>query len=211
MRGGWTALIPLRDLSGGKTRLAAKLGAAERRALTEFAAEAVVQSCLGAPSVARTVVVTASPAVAAWAKTQGAAVWEEPAGCSGLAPAMQAAAAAFASGPGGVVMLMGDLPLLRAGALERWLARAAATEAAFAPSAAGSGTNLLTLAPGCAMELSFGATDSLARHRRSARAAGLRYRTIACPGAALDVDEPADLERLSRSPAVRTALPFLGR
>lgn len=210
MTGHWTALVPLRDLSGGKTRLGSVLGPAERRAVTEYAAQAVVQSCLGAPSVARTVVVTGSSAVAAWATKQGAEFWEEPAGCSGLAPAMQSAAAAFASARGGVVMLMGDLPLLRVAGLEQWLARAMEMEAAFAPSAARTGTNLLALAPGCAMELSFGAPDSLARHRRSARAAGLRYRTIACSGAALDIDEPGDIARLARSPSVRAALPFLG-
>lgn len=208
---GWTALVALRDLSGGKTRLAATLGPSERRALTEFAATAVVRSCVGAQAVAETFVVTGSEAVARWAVGVGAGVWREPAGVAGLAPVMQAAAAHFASPARNLVLLMGDLPLLQPADLDRWLRRASETEVALAPSRSGEGTNLLALRAGCTMSLSFGRPHSLALHRSAARAARLRYRTLPCSAAALDVDEPADLALLATQPAACQALHFLNR
>ena len=207
----WTVLVPLRDLGGGKTRLAGVLSAAERRALTCFAAGAVVSACRTAPSVARVVVVSGSDEASDWARSVGAEGWRQPAEVSGLSRAMEAALSAHSATGQGVALVMGDLPLASTAGVERCLLRAAASPVTLVPSRSGAGTNLLAFAQGGTIELSLGAADSLVRHRLAARRAGLRVQTVRAATLALDVDEAADLTLLARSPAARAALPFLAR
>jgi len=208
---GWTVLVPLRDLGGGKTRLSPFLSPAERRALTAYAAAAVVSACKRADEVARVVLVTGSAEASSWAGAAGVLAWPEPKGTLGLAAAMQAAVAAHSNADSLIAMVMGDLPLADAGSIARCLRRADARPVTLVPSRSGAGTNMLALTGGAQIALSLGAPDSLAQHRRAAQAAGLRYQTVRAAPLALDVDDAGDLRLLAQVPVARRSLAFLAR
>lgn len=207
----WTVLIPLRDLGGGKTRLSASLSPDERRALTLFAVTAVVRACQQAHRVTRVVVVSGSDEASAWALGVGAEAWRQPASAKGLSNAMAAAMAAAVAPHESVALVMGDLPLATPVAIDRCLTGAERSQVTLVPSRSGAGTNLLALSPGARIELSLGATDSLARHRAAARGAKLRYQSVPAAALALDVDDATDLAMLAKRGAAREALPFLRR
>ncbi len=208
---GWTVLVPLRDLGGGKTRLSPCLSSAERRELTAYAAAAVVSACKQTQEVERIVVVTGSGKAANWAADAGVLAWSEPKGTLGLAAAMQAAVAAHSYAQSRIAVVMGDLPLASPEAISRCLRRADARPVTLVPSRSGAGTNMLALTGGAQLALALGAPDSLAQHRRAARAAGLRFQTVALGPLALDVDDADDLRLLAQVPAARQSLAFLGR
>ena len=103
-----------------------------------------------------------------------------------------------------VLILPGDMPLVRSEDIEQVLAQApAATHAPFAllvPSHDHMGTNALLLAPPDIIELRFG-YDSFNFHMSQLSARGLPLRFIENERIALDIDEPQDLKRLLSHPA----------
>lgn len=208
---GWTVLVPLRDLGGGKTRLSHCLSPAERRELTRYAAAAVVSACQQTDEVVRIVVVTGSAEASEWAADAGVLAWPEPPGRVGLVGVMEAAVAAHANAQSRIAVVMGDLPLANTAAISRCLCRADARPVTLVPSRSGAGTNMLAFTGGAQIALALGAPDSLAQHRRAARAAGLRFQTVASAPLALDVDDADDLRLLAQVPAARRSLAFLGR
>lgn len=208
---GWTVLVPLRDLGGGKTRLSPWLSSAERRELTAHAAAAVVSACKQSDEVDRIVVVTGSAEASDWAADAGVIAWPEPPGRLGLAGAMEAAVAAHANAQSRIAVVMGDLPLANAAAISRCLRRADTRPVTLVPSRSGAGTNMLAFTGGAQLALALGAPDSLAQHRRAARAAGLRFQTVPSAPLALDVDDADDLRLLAGVAAARRSLAFLAR
>ena len=208
---GWTVLVPLRDLGGGKTRLSPCLSSTERRELTAYAAAAVVSACKQSDEVDRIVVVTGSAEASDWAADAGVIAWPEPPGRVGLIGAMDAAVAAHSHAQSRIAVVMGDLPLANAAAISRCLRRADARPVTLVPSRSGAGTNMLAFTGGAQLALALGAPDSLAQHRRAARAAGLRFQTVPSAPLALDVDDADDLRLLARVAAARRSLAFLAR
>jgi len=208
---GWTVLVPLRDLGGGKTRLSEWLSPDERRELTRYAMAAVVAACKQTPAVERIVVVTGSAEASHWAVDAGVTSWPEPAGRLGLIGVMEAAVAAHSNTQSRIAVLMGDLPLASNAAIARCLRHADARPVTLVPSRSGDGTNMLAFTGGAQMPLALGAPNSLAQHRRAAQEAGLRFQTVASAPLALDVDDADDLRLLARVAAARRSLAFLAR
>jgi 2-phospho-L-lactate guanylyltransferase len=208
---GWTVLVPLRDLGGGKTRLATWLSPEERRELTRYAAAAVVSACQQTAEVERIVVVTGSAEASDWAAAAGVIAWPEPPGRVGLVGVMEAALAAHSNAQSRIAVVMGDLPLANAAAISRCLRRADRRPVTLVPSRSGAGTNMLAFTGGAQLALALGAPDSLAQLRRAARAAGLRFQTVPSAPLALDVDDADDLRLLARVAAARRLLAFLAR
>ena len=101
-----------------------------------------------------------------------------------------------------VLIIPGDLPLVRALDIEQVLAQSPenATEpfGLLVPSHDRLGTNALLLAPPDLIKLRFG-YDSFNFHLSQLTANGLPPRFIVNPNIALDIDEPADLRRLVSS------------
>lgn len=199
------ALVPLRQLSGGKERLGASLDASQRRALVEAMATDVVTALLAVPLPATCVLlVSEDPEVAAFAASLGVGVFQPPATRDDpLNAALRAAAeAAMAAGAGTVLMIHADLPAVDAAALRALLLAhsrhtAATARATLVSDAAGTGTNCLLLSPPSAMALRFG-PGSRELHRVAAAAAGADYAEFTHRAIGFDVDFPADLDRLVR-------------
>lgn len=193
------ALLPLKDLAAAKTRLAGSLDAPLRRKLALAMARDVAFALAGARAVSRVVLVSNIPDLP---QLLGVAsiTCQLATGVRGLNRDLTAAAAwAARSGATRVLIAHGDLPLLTAEAVDRFVADADAAQLRAACCHQGSGTNLLLAQLPLALPLVFG-RNSLARFRLEAKRAGLSFEIRSDPALATDVDDLADylaLQRLS--------------
>lgn len=193
------ALVPLNSRDRAKSRLAGALAPRDRAALARWLAQGVL-TALSDARIPHIAVVSPDDEVLRWAWQNGAQALRQHG--SGLNAALDLGRAwALRYGADALLVALGDLPLLTAGDVEALISAATATTdadapvVAMAPDRAGQGTNLLLLRPAAVIPFAFGA-DSLARHSALARAADVEPRIINLPGAAFDVDTPADLREL---------------
>lgn len=200
------AIVPVKTLDQAKSRLAAALAPAQRRALVlEMLARVVAALRHPASTVAAVWLTSADPAALQLGAAWGARPLRE--GVGELNGALELArAAALAAGAEAVLVVPGDVPLITPGDVAAMgaLLRADA-DVALAADAAGSGTNALGIRRAAGLPFRFG-VDSAARHAAEAAALGLRLRRYSSPTLALDVDLPAGLARyraLAPAPAAR--------
>jgi 2-phospho-L-lactate guanylyltransferase len=143
-------------------------------------------------------VVTGDSRVADIARAHGTTVIREPSERGETAAVDFARQQLKRSGCHAVLILPGDIPLVRGGDIEEVLgAVGAQTKAPFAllvPSHDRMGTNALFLAPPDVIALRFG-YDSFGYHMSQVSAQGLTTRFLENERIALDIDEPGDLER----------------
>ena len=187
------ALIPVKELSQAKARLAPVLDAAGRRKLALALFRDVLAAALACPALDGVAVVSRDADVLSIAVEAGAQGLPER---GDLNEALTSAAEKLrARGVDRLVVLAADLPLVTAEDIQA-VAEADA-DVVVVPSTDG-GTNALALpgeGPPGAIAFQFG-PDSAQRHLRAAREAGLRTLLLDLPGLGLDIDTPSDLERL---------------
>ncbi len=188
------AVVPAKLGKHSKERLAPELPAPVRERLSRAMLVDVLAATRKAAGIARTLVVSGDPAARALSRDAGAEFLPE-SGAGGLnASVEQALGHCVAAGAHGVVIAMGDLPLLRPEDIDEALAALPGTGAVLVPSADGTGTNLVAARPVDVLRPCFG-PGSLARHlAQETRSFSLVVRR--CAGAALDVDTPDDLAQL---------------
>jgi 2-phospho-L-lactate/phosphoenolpyruvate guanylyltransferase len=189
-------LIPVKTLANAKQRLSPVLSPEERRELARAMCEDVLETVAhwqGRPEVA---VVTGDSFAVGLAARFGFEViadGENP----GETGAIEMATAAFRSrGTGGTLVIPADIPLIEISELEKIRNSAPPAGTVLVPDAAGRGTNAALRAPADLFPLRFG-NDSFLPHLAAAKATGLPCRVLRLPGIALDVDRPADLQRLA--------------
>lgn len=200
------AVVPLKNPSLAKSRLAGVLTPEQRRAwFFEMANRALTAlgACRGIEGVA---VVTADAEVARFAQARGAIVLSE----TREAGTAQAFASALVQlqprAPKGVLMMAGDLPLVSVAAIETLLEAALRYDVVIAPDRLQRGTNALVCSPPDAIAPAFGA-DSCARHLAAACQAARTHCCVQIEALALDIDVPADLEEFQRRCAPALARP----
>ena len=155
----------------------------------------VVTALLDVPELDRVSVVSPDDDVLSLASALGASPIAESANVRGLNQALARALSAMSPQPGGLHVVLGDLPEIDARDVQRLLAELPARGAAAAPSDDG-GTSALAVRPPDAMELRFG-PRSFQAHREAARRAGAEFRAVSLRSLAHDVDSPDDLRRLA--------------
>ena len=187
-------VIVARDPRGAKRRLRGVLGPQDRERLSRAMLADVLAACCG--TGADVLVVTESAGVARMARASGARVHRTDArgtrACARIGVGVAAARGATA-----VLVLPGDLPLLRTGDVRRILAAGASDGIVVAADRHRRGTNALLLRPPGVIEPRFG-RSSFAAHIDAARRRGLRVRTPRIAGFTLDIDTPQDLLFLRR-------------
>ena len=192
-----TALIPMKSFRNAKQRLSPLLGAKAREALAETMFRDVVRQTVQARGLMETVVVTGDDEVAQIAASLGARVMREEAENGETSAVDFARRALKQSGREAVLVMPGDMPLLRAEDIEQVLAQVPeAVRPPFAllvPSHDRMGTNALLLAPPDIINLRFG-FDSFSYHMSQVAARGLPLRFFENRRIALDIDDPKDLE-----------------
>lgn len=201
IRGGLWVVIPYKGSAGSKRRLAGLLDADARGRLSQTMFEGVLAAACGASAVERVlvlhpadawVVAPRHPRLTLMAETrEGDAAPDD-----GLNAALrQAQHAAMEGGAAGLLMLPSDLPTVTSEDIDALGAASAGGDVVIAPDQASEGTNALLLTPPSALEPRFG-IGSFAEHQRQAWAASVRLRVVERPGLALDLDTPADVQRL---------------
>jgi len=190
------AVVPVKHLKAGKSRLATVLSARSRAELSLRLLKRTVGLLTRSAVIHHTLVVSRDDSALQLAREQGAFTVNDssPADLNGaLQKATQVAASLGATG---VLVLPSDLPLLDENDLEV-LAGVNGAEpcVVLAPDRHGTGTNALFVRPPGLLRYQFGA-GSLTAHQKQARSQGAKVRIHQLPRVEFDVDEPADLHRL---------------
>ena len=192
------ALMPVKGFHNAKQRLSPLLGGAARELLAETMFRDILCQVKLARGLAGTFVVTGDDKVAAIAALAGAQVIRESAENGETSAVDFARLELKQAGFEAVLILPGDMPLVRALDIERILAQvpnaASAPFALLVPSHDRLGTNALLLAPPDVIQLRFG-YDSFTFHSAQVSAQGLPLYCCENEQIALDIDEPQDLER----------------
>ena len=197
------AIIPVRSLIDGKTRLAPVLDGAERY---KFSARLLAHTLRTTAALAvNTMVVSRCLEAREMAQASGAHnLFEVTRG--GLNPALnRASKVARARGAARILVLPADLPFVCLDDLHALIWRAGRAGAAIAPDQLRGGTNALCIPAGHSFRFRFG-VGSFFRHQREAEEVGLDMGVVCRPSLAFDVDWPSDfsqlraLEERSRAP-----------
>ncbi|HEY1455166.1 MAG TPA: 2-phospho-L-lactate guanylyltransferase [Candidatus Dormibacteraeota bacterium] len=193
----WVVVL-VKEFGSAKQRLQPALGPRSRQALARRNARLAVRA---AAAGGRVLVVAGAEGVAALARLWGAEALLEPRQEGQNVAAARGIEHAMAAGAEAVLLLSSDLPLVTAGAVSEVLDAASARSGPLVmavPAIGRGGTNALYLRPPDVMALHFG-DDSLAKFRAGARSSGVDFVVHRSDALALDLDEPADLERLRRA------------
>jgi 2-phospho-L-lactate/phosphoenolpyruvate guanylyltransferase len=189
------AVVPIRSLRHGKTRLSPVLGSEAREALLRGNANRVVAAAVDSGLIETVLVVSPDAETLAWAADMGAGVVAvpQPAHHPGLNGAIDAGRAwALHHGASAVMSLFADLPLIVADDIRALVARK--EPVVLGPDRRGEGTNALLLrlaGRGAEFTFAFG-EGSLAKHLEEARRLGLNAAMHDAPGIAFDLDTPDD-------------------
>ena len=189
-------LIPVKDPTNAKTRLAEFLSAAERQRLVWAMFEDVSRAVSSARVPDQVFLVSSyQPAV-----ERGLALgWEvliEESQISESASVDWASGILSERGFDIVMRLPADLPIVRGEAIDELLSvELAQPGALIVPSREGTGTNALIRRPPHLFPSRFG-PNSFDLHRQEAKRVGVECVTVRNDLVALDIDEPADLELL---------------
>lgn len=191
------ALVPVRSLSGAKSRLGEPLDAEERSDLVLGLLQRTVDAALNATRLAGVVVVSMDGDLLRRARAMGAASLLQE--TDGLNEGLDEARIAAGAEATAVIVLPADLPAVAASAIDQ-LAEAAELAlrsepdrpvVVLVPDRHGTGTNALLVAPAQAIPFRFG-EGSRAAHRVVAEIAGACYVELDGP-LSFDVDTPEDL------------------
>ena len=193
-----SALIPVKGFTNAKQRLSPLLDGADRELFAEVMFRDVLKQVLKAQGLAETFVVTGDDRVAEIATRLGAQLIREKAE-RGETDAVDFARLELKQlGREAVLVIPGDLPLVRSRDIEAVLVQipngASPPFALLVPSHDRMGTNALLLAPPDIIKLRFG-YDSFSYHMSQVSAQGLPVRFIENEHIALDIDEPQDLQQ----------------
>ena len=193
------AIVPVKALEDAKRRLAPALAPSDRRRLVLTMLEDVLALLREIPSIARVLVVTPDPEVAAVAASHGVGVVSEDGPSDLNAAVRRGLALARSQGAERALVVPADVPLATQAEMLSILASARAgpkPQVVIVPSEDGGGTNAMLLAPPEAMQPEFG-EGSFVRHVAQAVALGLDFRVLRLPGLGADIDQPRDLARLA--------------
>jgi len=187
------AIVPVKPLRRGKSRLAGLLTPIERVELNRLLLEHTLKTLTDLKEVEQVLVVSRDSSALAMAREMGARTVQED-GTPALNTALKRAtvvAQVYASR--GVLVIPADLPFLAASDVLALLERAINPPVVvIAPDRRGKGTNALLLSPANLIEYDFGG-DSFERHCNRARKAGARLEIVDLPSLGLDLDLPEDL------------------
>lgn len=194
----WAA-VPFKGPVGSKRRLADLLSDEERARLSLAMLQDVLGVLLAVPDIDQVLLLTPRARMAQPGASRRLRVVEEESVVGGLNGALkQAQAEAVTAGADALLIVPADLPLLAAADIEAVLAAGSAAGIVAAPDGERRGTNALLLGPPDALVTEFG-EESFGKHRALAAASGFSWTEVVRPGLALDVDTPADIERLLTS------------
>jgi 2-phospho-L-lactate guanylyltransferase len=191
-------LIPVKDLTRAKQRLALLMTQEERTRLAWAMLENTFAAAVGARNVDRIAVVTLYAPAIELARKYGMELIAETEQVSESASVDFGSKEAKKRGATSVLRLPIDLPLVTAGDIETILEHdGQGPSIVIVPSRDGTGTNAILRRPPDLFPSHFG-PDSLAKHLAEAAAAKAACSMIELHRIALDIDDPSDVSELIR-------------
>jgi 2-phospho-L-lactate/phosphoenolpyruvate guanylyltransferase len=188
------AIVPVKPLRRGKSRLANALSDEERVELNQSLLQHTLKTLKGLKEVEQVLVVSRDPEALTIARQQGARTVREN-GQPLLNTALtRATVVAQVYATRGVLILPADLPLISEEDVLTLIERAANPPViVIAPDRHRKGTNALLISPSGLIDYDFG-ENSFEKHCELARQAGARLEIVDLPTLGLDLDLPEDLE-----------------
>ncbi len=190
------AIVPVKPLRLGKSRLSGILTDDERAVLNRKFLEQTLDTLRKLPEVAQTLVVSRDPAALAIAREFGARTVLEDGNPNLNAALTRATLLARNYATRGVLVLPADLPLLTQEDLRALFARVRHSPCVVvSPDRHQDGTNALFMTPSGMIPYSFG-PGSFYRHCEAAKKIGARLEILQNSHIGLDLDTPEDLRIL---------------
>ena len=188
------AIVPVKPLRRGKSRLAGTLSDDERAELNQSLLQHTLQTLTVVKELEQVLVVSRDPHALTIARQFGARTVRED-GQPQLNTALtRATVIAKVHATRGVLILPADLPLISQEDVLTLIEKAGEPPVVvIAPDRHGKGTNALLISPSGLIEYDFG-ENSFQRHCERAKEAGARLEVVDLPSLGLDLDVPEDLE-----------------
>ena len=189
-------LIPVKDPTHAKTRLAGWLSKDERRRLAWTMFEDVSRAVVNASKPDRVVIVTSFAPAVEHARKLGWDILLEESQASESVSIDWASLVLSGQGCESVMRLPADLPLVTPEDIDALLSvEFGSPGALLVPSRDGTGTNAIIRTPPTLFPSRFG-SNSLALHKQEAAQVGVECLIVENERIALDIDEPDDIEVL---------------
>jgi 2-phospho-L-lactate guanylyltransferase len=192
-------LVPVKNLSAAKQRLAAVLDQPARTELAQAMLHDVVAELAGWLRRPACALVTSDPFALELARQYEFEIIPDPANPGETGAIELATRFCVSRGVDNTLVIPADIPLIQASELDQILAHAPDEGSVLVPAADGRGTNAAFRRPADLFPLRFG-NDSFKPHFAAARATGKSCIVLQLPGIALDVDNPGDLQQLLARP-----------
>jgi len=188
------AIVPVKPLRRGKSRLAGALSEKERTELNESLLQHTLKTLTGLKELEQVLVVSRDPQALTIARQHGARTVREDGQPLLNTALMRATVVAQVYATRGVLILPADLPLISEEDVLTLIERAVEPPVVvIAPDRHRKGTNALLLSPSGLIDYDFG-ENSFEKHCELAKAAGARLEIVDLPTLGLDLDLPEDLE-----------------
>lgn len=192
-------LIPVKNSSTAKQRLAAVLDQPARTELARTMLHDVVSALAGWTTRPPCSLVTSDPFALELAKQYDFEIIADPENPGETGAIELATELCVSRGIESTLVIPADIPLIQASELAQVLQHAPAEGSVLVPAGDGRGTNAAFRRPANLFPLCFG-NDSFKPHLAAAQSTGKPCKVLHLRSVALDVDNPEDLERLLADP-----------
>jgi 2-phospho-L-lactate guanylyltransferase len=197
-------LVPVKNLSSAKQRLAAVLDQPARTALAQAMLHDVLTTLHGWKDRPPVALVTSDPYAVKLGGEYKFEIIPDPDNPGETGAIEMATQICVQRGVDSTLVIPADIPLIQAWELEEILKHAPAEGSVLVPAADGRGTNAAFRRPANLFPLRFG-NDSFKPHHAAAKATGKPCVVLKLSGIAVDVDNPSDLQQLMSLPGETSA------
>ena len=192
-------LVPVKNLSSAKQRLASVLDQPARTALAHAMLHDVLTALHRWKDRPPLALVTSDPYAVKLGGEYKFEIIPDPDNPGETGAIEMATRICVERGADNTLVIPADIPLIQAWELEEILKHAPAEGSVLVPAADGRGTNAAFRRPANLFPLRFG-NDSFKPHHAAAQATGKPCVVLKLPGIAVDVDNPSDLQQLMSLP-----------
>jgi 2-phospho-L-lactate guanylyltransferase len=192
-------LVPVKNLSTAKQRLAAVLDQSSRTALAQVMLHDVLSALHSWKARPPVAIVSSDPYALNLAAEYEFEVIPDADNPGETGAIEMATRLCVERGADSTLVIPADIPLIQAWELEEILKNAPPEGSVLVPAGDGRGTNAAFRRPGNLFPLRFG-NDSFKPHHAAAQATGKPCIVLNLPGIAVDVDNPPDLQQLMSFP-----------
>jgi len=192
-------LVPIKNTSSAKQRLAAVLDQPSRTRLAQAMLHDVLSALYDWKNRPGVGIVTSDPYATELAIEYKFQVMPDPENPGETGAIEMATRLCIERGEDSTLVIPADIPLIQAWELQEIMKHAPAAGTVLVPAGDGRGTNAVFRRPANLFPLRFG-NDSFKPHHAAAQATGKPCIVLSLPGIAADVDNPEDLQQLVSLP-----------